>query len=131
MKIARPLLVAIGVMLTAGPAPAARLFPSTIDIPPTPLAVGDVEIAALGLQDGVCAVPSLAAAPGGDDAELCGAEAEDEAWLAATVLLDRFGENAGAFASERAAGYAAQEDEAAAEMWRRIAQIVSTLARGR
>lgn len=72
--------------------------------------------------------------PPGAEVDACDAEtgctlsAEDEAMLAATLLVDRLGRGAAAFAEERARRFEAESEPDLARLWRDIAAFAAALA---
>jgi hypothetical protein len=76
-----------------------------------------------------CGEAALDRAPHAAAVEACTVGIEDEAWLAANLLVGQLGDAAAGFASEHAAASAAAQDAATAELWTRISAIAAELTR--
>jgi hypothetical protein len=90
------------------------------------LAMPSALVAELG-----CGETRLDRAPYAAADETCSSGIEDEAWLAANLLVGQLGDAAAGFASEHAAASAAEQDTATAELWTRISAIAAELTRRR
>jgi hypothetical protein len=68
-----------------------------------------------------------AAGPTGSEADACLLSDEEEALLAASLLVERMGSEATRFAEERARRFEQQDDGALARLWHEIAAFASEL----
>jgi hypothetical protein len=78
-----------------------------------------------------CGDAALDAAPHTAPIELCTLGVEDEAWLAANLLVGKLGNAASEFAQAHAIRSAAEDDAIAAELWTRISAMTAELLRRR
>jgi hypothetical protein len=68
-----------------------------------------------------------AAGPTGSEADACLLSAEEEALLAASLLVERMGSEAARFAEERARRFEQRDEGALARLWHEIAAFASEL----
>lgn len=126
------ILVPLAGILLFSSAALAALPPSHDDagLPSTMTAQrsGLVAPSALAVEPG-CGDVALDAAPHAAAVEVCTLGLEDEAWLAASLLVSRYGEDASSFAEERAARSITEQDSTGAELWQRISAIAAELVR--
>jgi hypothetical protein len=120
----RHLAVAALLSLTVA-APALAALPSG-DAREWPGSSADVSLA----PGALAATPGCISPLEGDGAGCVVAE-EDEAWLAATLLVGRFGNGATAFASERALRSAAAQNAIEAALWERICALAAQILQHR